>query len=349
MDEPSMSELETKYNDLLWQINNLELGSAPPPPPDPDGAFIPAGTIISCRPSRAAAMIERLGGEENVAIVDTADTEGFARGKHKDAAPWTNEVYPTNIGPSCAGITSDMTRVSAPPTNGCITVDNWNPALMFDAGKGISGLGGEISQHFYTISRVFYFSSAPDMTPRKFTSLFKADSLFGYGSNYDPYFSGNPNINKNQIYSTTETYTSIFSISNESLWMNTFGQSYPLLEFPIDDNTGLLDTEWTFTWNWAGRDYEFKIVDPNALYIIVSDYERDDYYLKAVEAREFGVPYKISIFSINANVIDNAAPTPVIKYGGYDRKNPPGTGPTPRWNRTNLVQLKILRDVTIEA
>ena len=152
MDEPSMSELEMKYNDLLWQINNLELAApAPSPPPEPGGVFIPAGTIVTCRPSRAAAMIKRLGGEENVAIVDTAETEGFARGRHKDAALWTNEVYPYDIGPSCGGtgpgnvlITSDMDRVSAPPVNNCITADNWNPVLLFDAGGGINIPGGGI-------------------------------------------------------------------------------------------------------------------------------------------------------------------------------------------------------------
>lgn len=348
MDEPSMSELETKYNDLLWQINNLELGSAPPAPPDPDGAVIPAGTIITCRPSRAAAMIKRLGGEENIAIVDTEGTEGFARGKHKDAAPWTNEVYPTDIGPSCAGITSDTVRVSAPPTNGCITADNWNPALMFDAGRGITGLGGGVTQHFYTINRVFYISSIPDMTPGALALRFKADPLFGYGSLRDPYYSGNPNIDKNQIYSAVETYTAISRISDPGEWENIFGDAYPLLDFP-SDNSGLPDTEATFCWNWGGEVYEFKIVDPSALYIVVSDYLRDDYYMKPVETRGFGFPYKLSLFTISANAIDNATPTPVIKYGGYDRKNPPGTGPTPRWSRTNLVQLKILRDVTVKT
>ena len=348
MDEPSMSELEMKYNDLLWQINNLELGETTAALPEPDGTVIPAGTIITCRPSRAAAMIERLGGEENIAIVDTADTEGFARGRHKDAAPWTNEVYPIDIGPSCAGITSDTVRVTAPPINGNITANNWNPALLFEAGRGVVGLGSNINQEFYTVCRVMYVSSVPDMTPWAFLLRFKADPFFGYGGVKDPYFNANPNIEKDQIYSTTTTFTSFSSISNPDGWQNAFGETYPLIEL-VATNDGMPDTEATFYWNWAGKNYEFKIVDPNALYILVSDYLRDDYYLKRVDAREFGFPYKLSLFTISANVIDNAVPTPVIKYGGYDRNNPPGSGPPPKWSRTNLVQLKILRDVAIQA
>lgn len=364
MDEPSMSELELKYNDLLWQINNLELAApAPSPPPEPDGVFIPAGTIITCRPSRAAAMIKRLGGEENVEIVDTAETEGFARGRHKDAALWTNEVYPYDIGPSCGGtgpgnvlITSDMDRVSAPPVNNCITADNWNPALMFDAGRGISpgGGGGWLESEFTTIARVLYLSDMRDVTPFGFLFRFRADPLFGYGGPLDPYTQGSPNIDPKRIYHVSKTFSGFDNMSSASRaqWKSMYGETFPLVDLPVivdyENDTVDFDTDATFEWD-VGDGAEIKIVDPNALYIVVDDTKTTrDYDMDPFYTRNFGFPYKISVFSIEANTIDMASPTPTITYGGYDRKNPPGTGPAPKWNRTNLVQLKILRDVTIE-
>ena len=361
MDEPSMSELEVKYNDLLWQINNLELAApAPPPPPEPDGVFIPAGTIVTCRPSRAAAMIERLGGEENVAIVDTAETEGFARGRHKDAARWTNEVYPYDIGPSCGGvgpdhvlITSDMARVSAPPVNNCITADNWNLASMF-SGEAPSSEKGQmtwVDNYFITTTRVFYLTSAGENFSA-WTTLFgfSGDCLFSYGSLHNPYYQGNPNIEKHMIWSAGVTVTAPGYISepNYTEWEKIYKEGWPIVELPFTDE-GLPDTNTTFTWTGGRYPREIKLADPDALYIIVTDTAPLKYDVTLLDTRDFGAPYKISIFSIAANEIDDAAPTPVIKYGGYDRRNPPGSGPAPKWSRTNLVQLKILQDVTIEA
>ena len=361
-----MSELEVKYNDLLWQINNLELvAPAPPPPPAPDGSVIPAGTIVTCRPSRAAAMIKRLGGEENVEIVDTAETEGFARGRHKDAALWTNEVYPYDIGPSCGGtapenvlISSDTDRVSAPPVNNCITADNWNPAFMFNAGGGISDPnGGIIDNEVITCARFLYISDIRDMNPFSFMFKFRGDALFNYGAPSDPWYQGNDNILKKRIFHVTNTFAAFaeMSNSNRTQWKRTYGDAFPLVDLPVLDNEEGdfigFDTETTFTWRpGGGYAYHIKTLDPNALYIVVDDTKTTgDYVLNAFYERNFGFPYKISVFTIAANDIKMAAPTPVLKYGGYDRKNPPGSGPPPKWSRTNLVQLKILRDVTIEA
>ena len=364
MDEPSMSELEMKYNDLLWQINNLELAApAPPPPPEPDGVVIPAGTIVTCRPSRAAAMIKRLGGEENVEIVDSVTTEGFARGRHKDAAPWTNLVYPYDIGPSCGGtgpetvlISSDTARVSAPPVNNCITADNWNPALMFDAGKGVSPAdgGGMIDGELITFARVLYLSDMEDVTPLGFLFRFRADPLFGYGCPSNPYYQGNPNIGPKRIYGDSKTLAGFSSMTSASRaqWKDIYGSSSPLVDLPVtvdyENGTVDFDTDETARVD-IGDGVIIKIVDPDALYIVVDDTKTThDYVMQSVYTRNFGFPYKISIFSIEANTIDKASPTPTITYGGYDRKNPPGTGPAPKWSRTNLVQLKILRDVPIE-
>lgn len=366
MDEPSMSELEMKYNDLLWQINNLELAApAPPPPPEPDGVFIPAGTIITCRPSRAAAMIMRLGGEENVEIVDSVTTEGFARGSHKDAAPWTNLVYPYDIGPSCGGtepenvlITSDMDRVSAPPVNNCITADNWNPACLFDAGKGLSIPGGGIiANEVVTCARVLYISDTRDMNFFSYVFKFRADVLFGYGAPANPWYQTNLNIGKRRIFDVTTTIAAFaeMSKSNRAQWESLQGDMFPIVDLPVLDNGAgdfiEFDTEETFHWYPGGNHgYDIKIVDPDALYIVVDDTKTTrDHVLQSFYVRNFGFPYKISVFTIEANNIQMAAPTPVLKYGGYDRKNPPGSGPPPKWSRTNLVQLKILQDVTIEA
>jgi hypothetical protein len=359
MDEPSMSELELKYNDLLWQINNLELAApAPPPPPTPDGVFIPAGTIVTCRPSRAAAMIKRLGGEENVEIVDSVTTEGFARGRHKDAAPWTNEVYPYDIGPSCGGtgpenvlISSDVDRVSAPPVNNCITADNWNPAVMFSGEAMPSGKMNWVDNYFITATRIFYLTRAG----REFSAWtmlfnFTGEPLFYYGALRDPYYQANPNIESQMIWSNEITITApgYMSYSNVVEWEKIFQEKWPIGYIDFTDD-GLPDTNSTFTWTAGKYNREIKLVDPDALYIIVTDDTRLMYDMATLEACGFGTPYKISIFSIAANAIDNAAPTPVIKYGGYARDKPPGSGPAPKWSRTNLVQLKILQDVTIEA
>lgn len=361
-----MSELELKYNDLLWQINNLELAApAPSPPPTPGGVFIPAGTIITCRPSRAVAMIKRLGGEENVEIVDSVTTEGFARGRHKDAALWTNEVYPYDIGPSCGGtgpenvlITSDTDRVSAPPVNNCITADNWNPALMFDAGGGVSIPGGGIiTNEVVTCARVLYISDTPDMNLISYIFKFRAEGLFGYGGPANPWYQGNLNIGKKRIYHESTTFAAFaeMSKSNRAQWENVQKDAYPIVDLPVLDNEERdfvgFDTEATFHWYPGGsHGYNIKIIDPNALYIVVDDTKTTrDYVLNSFYTRHFGFPYKISIFTIEANNIQMAVPTPVLKYGGYDRKNPPGSGPPPKWSRTNLVQLKILQDVTLEA
>lgn len=366
MDEPSMSELELKYNDLLWQINNLELAApAPSPPPTPDGVFIPAGTIITCRPSRAAAMIKRLGGEENVEIVDSVTTEGFARGRHKDAAPWTNLVYPYDIGPSCGGtgpgsvlITSDMDRISAPPVNNCITADNWNPALLFDAGGGLSIPGGGIiDNEIVTCTRVLYISDTRDMNLFSYLFKFRADALFGYGGPANPWYQGNQNIGKARIFHVSNTFAAFaeMSKSNRAQWKSLQQDTFPIVDLPVLDNEEGdfigFDTEATFHWYPGGNHgYNIKIIDPNALYIVVDDTKTTrDYVLNSFFTRNFGFPYKISVFTIEANNIQMTAPTPVLKYGGYDRKNPPGSGPPPKWSRTNLVQLKILQDVTIEA
>ena len=362
MDEPSMSELEMKYNDLLWQINNLELAApAPSPPREPDGVFIPAGTIITCRPSRAAAMIERLGGEENVEIVDTAETEGFARGRHKDADPWTYKVYPYDIGPSCGGtgpetvlISSETDRVPAPPVNNCITADNWNPALLFDAGWGISPEhgGGLIDAKLTTIARILYLSDMKDMTALGYLFRFRADHFFGYGGPIDPYSLGNPNIYPRRIYHETKTFAGFYNMSsaNRAQWKSIYGEAIPLVDLPVieDYENGTFDFETDLTFEWL-EGPRVKFIDPNALYIIVDDTKTTyDYVLESFFGRSFGFPYKISVFTIEANNIQKAAPTPVLKYGGYDRNNPPGSGPPPKWSRTNLVQLKILQDVTIE-
>ena len=355
-----------KYNDLLWQINNLELAApAPSPPPEPDGVFIPAGTIVTCRPSRAAAMIKRLGGEENVEIVDTAETEGFARGRHNDAAPWTNLVYPYDIGPSCGGIdpgnvliTSDTARISAPPVNNCITADNWNPACLFDAGGGISLPGGGIiDNEIITCARFLYISDTRDMNAFSFLFKFRADNLFGYGAPLNPWYQGNNNIGKNRIFKVSNTFAAFsnMSKSNRAQWDSIHQGAFPIVDLPVLDNEEGdfigFDTEETFHWYpGSNHGYDIKIIDPNALYIIVDDTKTtSDYVLQTIFARNFGFPYKISVFTIEANNIQMAAPTPVLKYGGYDRKNPPGSGPPPKWSRTNLVQLKILQDVTIEA
>lgn len=356
-----------KYNDLLWQINNLELAApAPPPPPEPGGVFIPAGTIITCRPSRAAAMIKRLGGEENVEIVDSVTTEGFARGRHKDAAPWTNLVYPYDIGPSCGGvgpdsvlITSDMDRISAPPVNNCITADSWNPAFMFDAGGGISNpSGGILDNEIVTCARVLYISDTRDMNLFSYLFKFRAEDLFGYGAPANPWYQGNQNIGKTRIDYVSNTFAAFaeMSKSNRAQWESILRDTYPIVDLPIlpDNEAGDFqgfDTEATFDWYPdGGYGYDIKIIDPNALYIVVDDTKTTyDYVLNSFFTRNFGFPYKISVFTIEANNIQMAVPTPVLKYGGYDRKNPPGSGPPPKWSRTNLVQLKILQDVAIEA
>ncbi|ESU40754.1 Hypothetical protein GSB_154707 [Giardia duodenalis] len=338
MEAPSLSELEQKSQYLQRRITNLKI-DAPTKDVPLSGNVIPTGSVFYCRPSRLRELVDRLGGESNVQIVDNETTRGFCRGKAKPALPWTNEVYPTDIGPSCAGIDSETARIAMATTNNCITPTEWDPVKLFQAGS--ERFSFEYITHCDSILRVLMLHTRP-----------LTEDLFA--------FSGTCQLS----------------------W---FLKLYRPSLFPVagmgSDARGLLLTSRGTDASWSIENADFEVgavpslkelIALKDISIPVSDFSSfkvfPDEELCLVEylpgyndelEAEGGyvmcgntmvsplVPFQIKIFKINSNELLNGTATPEIRYGGYDRKNPPGSGPPPAWGRTNIVQIKTLRDVAV--
>lgn len=329
MTEPSLSELYAKLASLRTRIDRLrpldENGSLGPS----NGTIIPAGTILYCRPSKLRELAGRLGGEKNVEIMDTPGTEGFARGKHKEAQPWTNEVYPTDIGPSCAGIDSNTARVSTPPINNCITPTTWDPTKLF--------LRPESSRYSNFKATLTRFSRIVMIHKEEFSTEFKnyvPRILMEYGSLIDPGANTDFDFPKNRFASFNQyhVYTTarrtgpaepnffIFTMANFDELRRTVNESIVMDEVVLGNHP-------CFLFDPAEGSTQTSITN-------------------TVEIGS-AMPFKLSSFNIDANLIDNANKTPVLRYGGYEREKRHWSGPDPRWNRTNIVQIKIIRDVRI--
>lgn len=339
MEAPSLSELEQKSQYLQRRITDLKI-DAPTKEVPLSGNIIPAGSIFYCRPSRLKALVKRLGGEENVQIMDSAATRGFCRGKDKPALPWTNEVYPTDIGPSCAGIDSDTARISVATTNNCITPTAWDPVKLFQAST--ERFSFEYYTHCNTAMRVLLIHG-PGLTKERFQvsgayQLSYLSKLIPPSSFNIAALQSSTGVALFTTRGTEESWDeddrafSIFKVSSidELLKLKDLplptGDERDLFKLFPDEELCLV--EWLKNFNgdfenspgWVG----VRTIMPSPL-----------------------LPFRLKIFKINSNEIDNGTATPEIRYGGYDRKNPPGSGPPPAWGRTYVVQIKTLHDVAV--
>lgn len=327
MDPPSLSEL----TDLLLGVRSLLTTLKPTSreiPAQTGDITLSAGSLIYCRPSRAVEIIRRIG-ERNVEIIDTRETEGFTRGSGKDPLPWTNEIYPTNIGPSCSGITSDMGHVNVTPRNNSITKTFWDPLLLFEGGKPPvldSRLRATQIIRIVWINPGVSFANLGQNPRELFT---------GVGAIANPYFLGNPNVDKGDFISKEEFAYSVFNPTSLDNFM-----FKPLYPWPYETEEVLV--------NFMGQTYD--LFDKGERYFVLNSFETPKkVFVTNVFTPNSVLPEKLSIYEIKSNKPLKFNPTPRLVYGSYDRKQTNTTGPPPQWGRTNLVQIKILRDVQIES
>lgn len=340
MEEPGLSELEQMAGYLQRRLTALKL-EAPAEKVTLSGNIIPAGSVFYCRPTRLKALVKRLGGEENVQIMDNAATRGFCRGKDKPALPWTNEVYPYDIGPSCAGIDSDTARISMATTNNCITPTAWDPVKLFQAGT--ERFSFEYYTHSNTAMRVLLIHGPP-LTKESFqaSGTYQLTNL----SYLIP-----PDVYKN---GALEQSTGVFLFTTrgtEESW-NEDEIGFGIIKVPsINDllkiqNLPLPD-------QGGGNDF-FKLFPNEELCLVewLPNFNGElentpEWVICTGNIPSPMLPFRLKIFRINSNELNNSTATPEIRYGGYDRKNPPGSGPPPAWGRTYVVQIKTLHDVAV--
>ncbi|ESU40386.1 Hypothetical protein GSB_154683 [Giardia duodenalis] len=341
MEEPSLSELEQMAQYLQRRITDLKI-DAPAAEVPLSGNVIPAGSVFYCRPSRLNEMVKRLGGSSNVQIMDTADTRGFCRGKAKPALPWTNEVYPTDIGPSCAGIDSDTPRIVATVNNNCITPTAWDPIKLF------RGSSQRPQQPFYAncymAKRILYLHPSP-LDEYYYKTLFRPELLTQWGKVLDPRISGMDNFPSNAFRSIDQT---IIISTNTGGW---YGSGMTMVNQVSNYDELVAYRNNVFGYGQGSfalfPDSELCLIQygPTRYGAIILPVQGGCLMTPTTPAQ--CIPFKVSVFQVRSNEILSASSTPVLKYGGYDRKNPPGSGPPPAWGRTNIVQIKTLRDVAV--
>lgn len=333
MDNVSIEELVYFIQQTQYRITNLRL-TGPSSSVQRPGDVLKAGTVLYCRPSKADRLIQRLGGSSKVTIIDTDETRGFCCGSYVEPESWTNRVYPTNIGPSCAGITSDDGRKRVSTNNNCITPTSWNPIKMFSGGKKIPATS--ISSERAQVTRTLWlFKESVSLLEWLFK--YKGNRISTYGNFLNPYYNGNDWVGEDSFYTESSGFIitpayDVADIPNMTL-------------VPLEDNNQ--DTVWSESVSFGG--YWTELWPDDELCLVQMPVNVDGGLVLDPQTETTNLPQRVSIFQVNSNTIENAQQTPVLVYGGYDRKNNASTGPTPRWGRTNLIQIKTLVDVIIQG
>lgn len=335
MTEPTLSELYAKLASLRARIERLQPPGEVEPPPPTDGTIIHAGTIFYCRPSKFRELASRLGGMRNIEIMDTEETAGFARGKHVDPKPWTNEVYPTDIGPSCAGIDSNTSRVAVTSVNNCITPTLWDPAKLFFSPSHILRYRTSLSGTY--IMRTMIVHKDPWSYENR--NSFMHERFMYYGKIKHPALAGSNGVGAEDFYDDFQYI--VYSTDPQSKNFPVHpGQNYIMKDFQELRETAqkmmnLPDTNFTVLGDNDLCFMRFFGNTPGGGSII------------SAPTPALSIPFQIPMFKIYSNKLEMGDQTPVLKYGGYDRRLAKTSGPTPHWNRTNIVQFKIKKDVAV--
>lgn len=271
-------------------------------------------------------------------IMDTTSTQGFCRGAEKEALPWTNEVYPTDIGPSCSGITSDTGRASAPPVNGNITPTVWNPAKMFTAGT-IRSTRISPDMELISIQRTMWVHQKP-LSTWGYILGYSGDQTSRWGRVEAPKTVGNQYFDDTCLETDEMTYIFTTGLGD---WQDTPGYEV------FDINDFVSDIPDAFNIPISFHDYDTYMWPAKAPCLLEVQGLNSGGCASIVEMPSQATAHKLNLFKIDSNKPNQANPTPSLVYGGYDRKNPPGHGPDPAWGRTNLVQIKTVRDVALSS
>lgn len=334
MSQEEVNELESYIQYLQWKITNLKIEENAPVPVS--GDVIPAGSVFYCRPSNLGELVERLGGIQNVQIMDTDDTKGFSSSKSFTPKPWTNEVYPTDIGPSCNGIDSDTSRLPVKVNNECITPSNWDPLKMFKSDKGIQSRTA--FSWCFTAQRVLWIHESP-INMWSFLFKYKSSVLNNWGMVHDPSFSGMRFFPSDAFEKEMTTY--VFTLG-QSQWEGnefisiTVVNDIAELAYYLNDSVGIRNNEFsTVVW----PDNEVCLVEQ-------FDYTTGGLILTPMMPAQ-NLPFRVNLFHIDSNRLEKAQATDTLRYGGYNRKEAKSTGPTPIWGRTNIIQIKTIRDVAV--
>lgn len=335
MDEPTTEQLLQTAQWLQHQIATLELSNEEPPEPASTDV-IPAGTVFYCRPSKAPQLIQRLGGPKKVQIVDTTATRGFCSSQAFVAEQWDYKIYPYNIGPSNKEMLTDENhRIPVRTNNDCITPTAWHPIKMFSGGTTLP------SSMFYAecelTSRVLWLTAFQSLDAWKYLFNFRGDRVMDYGK-LSPW-SSNPLIKTDNFRTDTRTFLlhpEFFPIGD---LMAPGLVTVPFSTDVIDEDRLWIDTQPLEDCGWLDDE----------LCVVQIDFNMNGGLLLNVETDATVIPQQVAIFKLNSNRILGAEPTERLRYGGYSRSGNGGTGPAPRWNRTNLIQIKTLVDVPIET
>lgn len=340
MTEPSLSELYAKLASLRARVERLQPGGGLQDSPAPtDGTVISAGTIFYCRPSHFREFVERFGGERNVEIMDTTETSGFACGKYKTAAPWTNAVYPTDIGPSCDGIDSNTKRVNVSPINDNIIRTTWDPSKLFLSRSYVGSFPFDCSA---TMIKRFLLIHGSPWSSDEYDALVPHD-IIKWGQLIPPSTTMSA-FPSGAFFSTEKTI--ILTTDKKAAWS---GNSTTSINYVGDFDT--LRQMCNNTFNVFNTSFVL-FGDYDACMVKMSsgpEVNNNNDSILLVPQSAPSVPYKIPFFRINSQTLEQFTPTPILRYGGYRREGHNFTGPTPRWNRTNVLQIKILRDVRINV
>lgn len=340
METPTLSELERAVLALMYRIRNITPSTQIEQAPPSGGNIVPAGSIIYCRPSNLRNMIRRLG-EKNVQIVDTQDTVGFTVSKTYTPVPWDRHIYPRNIGPSVPGI--DMTdgvpdKIPVRVVSDSITPTAWKPLkpLTDQGGGSLEGVvpGMPWADGWNTVSRVLWISTETTQ-----------DTYYNHPgrSLYYTYIMGHPRSGQKPSPGTFKPYQDFDVYCNQprppaappGIWSTVSDMKWCNPDLTkVDEVTGGL----------------YRPFDRNELYMIFDDTQGGQTTMTWLDgAKSTGqvVPDVINLMYVHSNELQDASRTPLVTYGGY-AGGEGGTGPTPRWSRTYLVQIKILNDVRVE-
>ena len=344
MEAPSLSELERIVLSLSDQIKNLQLRPSDTSKEPPGGVLFPAGSFITCRPSKFKAIVDRLG-SENIEIVDTEETRGFVVTSLDGIDPWDRTVYPRDIGPSCRGITSKQGRIEVSYVGDAVTPEYWNPQVPLG---GLGGGGGTIINGGVWVADWTAFTRTLWITNARGSDLALKNPGASFTRLYTP---KHPKAGQKPSQGIFKTLTGGERWSNLPYPSGAISKYMDLNENSWSDMSVVNKNPSYFDNVLARWIYYF---DPAELYLIFDDTQgaQEEFcYYPNMYRTDLLYSNQLSQVTIRAEKLLSANPTPKLVYGSYDGDNEPEkrTLVFPHWGRTNLIQIKIINDVRIAS